>query len=86
MKQKMNRLRVASYVGLVVGVIVSVVGGALGSTVYGGTCSVNLSPCQYTPPPEDVLGGYLFYLGVVAVLISLAGLVFSLARQPSVVV
>ena len=82
----MNRLRTASYAGLALGIVISIVGGALGSTVYGGTCSVNLSPCQYTPPLEDVLGGYLFYLGVVVIIVSLVALVFSLTRQSSVVV
>jgi len=74
--EKVDRLRTASYIGLVAGVIISVVGGALGSTIYGGTCSVNLSPCQYTPPLEDVLGGYVFYLGVVVIIVSLVVLVF----------
>jgi hypothetical protein len=82
----MNRLRVASYVGLVAGIFISIVGGAFGSTIYGGTCSANLSLCQYTPPPNDVLGGYLLYLGAIAIIISLVVLGFSLTRQPSVVV
>ena len=86
LERKLNRLRTASYVGLLVGVIISVVGGGLASTIYGGSCSANLSPCQYTPPPEDVLGDYLFYLGVVVIIVSLVALVFSLTRQPSVVV
>jgi len=81
----MDRLRTASYIGLVVGVIVSVVGGALESTVYGCVPSANV-PCHPSPPPEVVLGGYVFYLGVVVIIVSLVVLVFSLKRQPSVVV
>jgi len=84
--QKMNRLRLASYVCLAVGVIISVVGGRLGMTLYGGSCSAAFYPCHPSPPPEVVLGGYLLYLGAVAVVASLIALVFSFLRQPSVVV
>jgi hypothetical protein len=82
----MDGLRIASFVGLAAGIVILVAGGSMASTIYGGTCSAALSPCQYTPPPEDVLGGYLFYSGVVVVVVALVVLAFSLSRQPSVVV
>ena len=82
----MNRLRTASYIGLAVGIVISVAGGALGSTIYGGSCPAASYPCHPAPPTEDVVGGYLFYLGVVVVMVSLVVLVYSFKREPSVVV
>ena len=79
--QKMNGLRTASYVGLGTGIIISFVGGALGSAIYGCVPPANVT-CNPSPSPEDIIGGYLFYSGVVLIIASLVVLVISWNVNP----
>ena len=78
----MNRLRIASVIGLVVSVAMALVGLAWWTTIY----CVSMEPIYNCSPPAIIYyGQFVFSLSAVGFVASLAVLVLSFGRHPHLV-
>ena len=75
----MNRPRLLAVIGIVLGLAICYVA-QLGSVPYG---CVETS-CNASPPPEDVVSGYVFYGGIATILVSAVALAFASSRPKAV--
>jgi hypothetical protein len=74
-----NRPRLLAAIGIVLGLAICYVA-QLDSTPYG--CFQ--TPCYASPPPEDVVSGYVFYGGIATILVSMVALAFS-SKHPKAI-
>ena len=71
----MGRPRLLALIAIVLGLAICYVA-QWGSVPYG--CME--TPCNATPPPEDVVSGYVFYGGLAVILVSVAAFAFASKR------
>ena len=75
----MSRPRLLAVIGIVLGLAICHVA-QFGSVPYG--CME--TPCNASPPPEDVVSGYVFYGGLAAILVSVVAFAFASKRPKAV--
>jgi len=74
-----SRPRLLAVIGIVLGFAICYVA-QWGSVPYG--CME--TPCNASPPTEDVVSGYVFYGGIAAILVSLVAFAFASKRPKAV--
>lgn len=75
----MSRPRLLAVIGIVLGLAICYVA-QFGSVPYG--CME--TPCNASPPPEDVVSGYVFYGGIATILVSVVAFAFAFKRPKAV--
>jgi ABC-type antimicrobial peptide transport system permease subunit len=76
---KMNRMRTLSAIGVLVGIALSFLGGALSQTIYGCIPPSSQPPVICNPPiPVQVtIGSYLVFGGIILILVSAVAFAYS---------